>query len=291
MTRAFRPTSAAEAARIRADVPGALVVAGCTDLMVVDAAQRRTHDAVVDLLAVDELRGIEATEDGLRIGATTTFRTIGDDRRVQAKYPMLASVARTIGGWQIQNRATIGGNIANASPAGDSLPVLLALDARLTIVGPRGARRIPYGEMHTGYRKTALRDDEIVGWIDLPAPPDFQAFRKVGTRAAQAISKVVVALSARCTPGDSDWQDVRVAVGSMAPTPVRIGAAENALRGSRFRGRRGASAEEAVAVAERAADAAGTAVSPIDDVRSTAGYRRHVLQRVLSRMIVDSIRR
>lgn len=268
---------------MRGEMPHAVIMAGCTDLMVVDYAQRRTHDAVIDLLPIAEICGIVDEGNGLRIGATTTFRTIGGDSRIQERYPMLAAAARTIGGWQIQNRATIGGNIVNASPAGDSLPVLLALDARLTLVGPAGPRELDYASMHVGYRQTALRNDEIVGWIHLPEAPEVQSFRKVGTRAAQAISKVVVAFSARRDGAASGWRQTRVAAGSVASTPIRLGGVEALLESE--------AAESGVALetrALRAARAAGAAVQPIDDVRSTAEYRRHVLERVLHRMVLET---
>ena len=251
-------------------------MAGCTDLLVVDFALRRTHPVVIDLLSVPELSGITDEPDGgLRIGATTTFRTIGSDERVRSRYPILAQAALCIGGWQIQNRATLGGNIANASPAGDSLPVLLALNASLTLTSPKGERRLEYNAMHTGYRQTARSENEIITAIHLPSPPRRQLFRKVGTRAAQAISKVVLAISADETAGS--WQNVRVAAGSIAAVPTRLSGVEALLEGKAF------DAE----LAETAGKVASSEVHPIDDVRSTAAYRSHVVEHVVRRMIAN----
>lgn len=282
MTRAAVPTSLDEAVRLLAADPELRPVAGCTDLMVCEPEERADLPAVLDLLRVPELAGIrELTEGddagGLEIGAATTFSEIRRSPLVAARYPALAAAAAVVGGWQIQNRATIGGNAVNASPAGDSLPVLLALDAGAVAVSAGGERRIPYREFHTGYRTTALRPGELLAALRLPPPPagSRQVFRKVGTRAAQAISKVVVAALARIE--DGRFATFRLAAGSVAPTPVRLGAVEAALIG------RPADAETA-ALAGRLAAAA---VEPIDDVRSTAEYRRFALERVVRRIVLD----
>jgi len=275
MTKILRPNSPTDAARCLIKNEGAIAMAGCTDLMVIDYAEQRTHPAVVDLLAVPELAGItDEPGGGLRIGATTTFQTIGSNPIVQSRYPILAEAAACIGGWQIQNRATLGGNIANASPAGDSLPVLLALDAEVTLVGPSAERRIDYRQMHLGYRRTALQTGEFVGWVHLPPPSSFQQFRKVGTRAAQAISKVVVAMTAE--PDGNVMTNVRVAAGSIAATPIHLEGVEALLEGQGFEAE----------LADRAEVLARSETHPIDDVRSTAAYRSHVLGRVIRRMIL-----
>jgi CO/xanthine dehydrogenase FAD-binding subunit len=233
-------------------------------------------DRVLDLLEIAELRGIREVDGGVEIGATTTFTEIGRSSAIRATFPALAEAAKQIGGWQIQNRATLGGNMANASPAGDSLPVLLALDAVVIAAGARGLREIPYTEFHTGYRKTALQSGEIVARVRIPVPSDgtVQSFRKVGTREAQAISKVVVAMTGRIANGRI--AELRLAAGSVAPTPVRLRAAEDAAHG--------------LAAGPEAADLVGRAaageVEPIDDVRSTSDYRRYALERVVRRMIL-----
>lgn len=276
MTAAFRPASIAEALRILGDPGrGAVAIAGGTDLLVPGApALRRPPDAVVDLLGVAELQGIRVAGGCLDIGAACTFTRIRRDPEVRERLPALAAVAATIGGWQIQNRATIGGNIANASPAGDSLPVLLALGARLLLHGPSGVRAVDYEGFHTGYRRTALAAGEIIARVLVPLPGDgaVALFRKVGTREAQAISKIVVAFAARREGGV--LRDVRVAAGSVAPVPVRLRAAEAALEG------RPPSVEHATA----AGDAARNEVNPIEDVRSTARWRRFALGNVVRRL-------
>ncbi|MEM7558609.1 MAG: FAD binding domain-containing protein [Planctomycetota bacterium] len=191
MTRATRPDSLASALAALAE-HDAVPIAGCTDLLVVDTATARTHASVVDVHRLPELRGIRVDGGALDVGAATTFTELRRDANVRAHAPALAAAAATVGGWQIQNRATLGGNIANASPAGDSLPVLLALGAELVLAGAAGERQIPYEEMHVGYRATALAPGELIVRVRLPLASDgmVQRFEKIGTRAAQAISKV-----------------------------------------------------------------------------------------------------
>lgn len=252
-------------------------VCGCTDLMVVEPEKRARMDRVIDLLRIREIHGVAVLDGCVQIGATTTFAEIRRSLDVQKHLPALVEAASVVGGWQIQNRATIGGNVANASPAGDSLPVLLALGAVVVAVGPAGTREIPYDDFHVAYRKTALQSGEIIAWLRLPIPGRgaFQAFRKVGTREAQAISKVVVALAGRTDQGRV--VDIRLAAGSVAPTPVRLHRAEDLLRGKPL------TAE----AAEAAGRAAASEVNPIDDVRSTAVYRKYALERVVRRMILE----
>lgn len=276
---ALRPRSLDEAVRHLEGDPGLVPVAGCTDLMVRGPEALHRMDRMIDLLAIPELRGIREVSGGLgglEMGAATTFTEIRGSAAVRAGFPSLVEAAAQVGGWQIQNRATLGGNMANASPAGDSLPVLLALDAVVVVAGRQGQREIPYSGFHTGYRKTALEPGEIIVRVRLPALPEgsVQAFRKVGTREAQAISKVVVALAGRVDGGRI--AELRLAAGSVAATPVRLRAAEEAARGL-------APGAEA---ADRAGRAAAQEVQPIDDVRSTADYRRFALERVVRRMVL-----
>lgn len=259
--------------------PGLVPVAGCTDLMVRGVEALHQMERVLDLLSVDELKGIREVDEGIagiEIGATTTFSEIRRSPVIQSAFPSLAEAAGQIGGWQIQNRATLGGNLANASPAGDSLPVLLALGATIEIASAAGLRQVPYDEFHLSYRRTALQPGEILARIRLPLPPpgSIQAFRKVGTREAQAISKVVVAMLGRVEAGRI--AELRLAAGSVAPTPVRLRAAEDAVRGQ-------APGPETAALA---GSLAAQGVEPIDDVRSTAEYRRFALERVVRRMVL-----
>ncbi len=277
MTRAVSPTTLAEALAALAADPALVPVAGCTDLMVGEPLERAALPGVIDLLRIPELSGIRRANGALEIGASTTFREIGASPEVHRDHPALAAAAAVVGGWQIQNRATIGGNIANASPAGDSLPVLLALDAEVAIAGAAGERTVPYREFHRGYRETVLAPGELLVRIRLPAPAPGarQFFRKVGTREAQAISKVVVALAVRLE--DGAIREPRLAAGSVAPTPVRLESVERLLEGRR------PDAETADLAGRRAA----ASVEPIDDVRSTAAYRRFALERVVRRLVLS----
>ena len=186
---------------------------------------------------------------------------------------------------QIQNRGTLGGNIVNASPAGDSLPVLLAADARFVLGSVRGEREVPATAFWTGYRRTALAPDELLIRVVIPTGPDREMrFRKVGTRRAQSISKVVMALAWREAAGVGSgvaatvWRDVRVALGSVAATPARAPRTESVLEGSL----------PTPEVADRAAETLAAELAPIDDVRSTAEYRRIVAARVLHRFIREA---
>lgn len=278
MTQAYFPRTLKEAVSRLAEAPELTPIAGCTDLLVAGSQQFQHKRGVIDLLRIPEIRGIRQDKSGWIIGATTTFRELAASRKIQRAFPALAAAAAEIGGWQIQNRATLGGNIANASPAGDSLPVLLALDATVVTAGPNGQREIPYHEFHVGYRKTALQPNEIIAWVRVPAASSgtIQYFRKVGTREAQAISKVVVAMSAHKDQGC--LEEVRFGAGSVAAVPVRLEAAERTCGGR----------QPNVAVADETAEAAMAEVTPIDDVRSTAAYRKFVLGRVVRRMILDA---
>lgn len=268
------------------DAPARLI-AGGTDLMVALTGELGEPPAsVVDLWAIDELRGIALDGGMLSLGALTTYTDLRRSALCREHLPVLAEAAATIGAAQIQNRGTLGGNIANASPAGDTLPVLLAADARFVLGSVRGEREVAAGDFWTGYRQTALAADELVLRVRVPLRSRREMrFRKVGTRRAQSISKVVVAVAwraaagatAEATPG-SVWRDVRIALGSVAATPIRAPRTEAVLEGS-------APTPE---VADRAAEALAGELAPIDDVRSTAAYRRVVAARVLHRIVREA---
>lgn len=272
------PSSLPEALGRLAAEPDLLPVAGGTDLMVADRLARSARTRVLDVTRLPELVGVRAVEGGLEIGAGVTFDELRRHPEVLRRFPALAAAAAEVGGWQIQTRATLGGNAANASPAGDSLPVLLALAATVIVAGAGGEREVPYDAFHVGYRKTALRPGELIVRFRLPDPPagGRQVFRKVGTRRAQAISKVVVCGVGRIG-GDGRIDHLRLAAGSVAATPVRLRAAEAAGEGGAW------SAELAAAVGRAAAGE----VTPIDDVRSTAAYRAGVLERIVRRLVLD----
>ena len=219
--------------------------------------------AVLDIWSLPELKGVRLADGVLEIGAAEPYTGIIRSAEARAHVPALVAAARTIGAAQIQNRGTLGGNLANASPAGDTLPVLLAYDA--VVVTDR--RSIPIDKFFTGYRKTALQSDELITAVRLPLGRGRQVeFRKVGTRAAQAISKVVMAVSRH---------PARIAVGSVAELPLRARRAEEALARNDIDGAIRLVAED---------------IRPIDDVRSTAVYRRTVTQNVL-RQLLDGFAR
>jgi CO/xanthine dehydrogenase FAD-binding subunit len=252
-----------EALQLYRATPRCRLLAGGTDLMVMlhAGALQPAPQAVLDVWSLSELKGVRRVRDVLEIGAAESYTRIIGSRDAQELVPALVAAARTIGAAQIQNRGTLGGNLANASPAGDTLPVLLAYDA--VVVTDR--RTIPIDAFFTGYRKTALESDELITAVRLPVGRNVQ-FRKVGTRAAQAISKVVMAVSR---------EPARIAIGSVAEVPLRAGRAEAALARNDVEGVIAAVAED---------------IRPIDDVRSTATYRRQVTQNVL-RELLDALAR
>jgi carbon-monoxide dehydrogenase medium subunit len=254
-------------------------VAGGTDLLVqITGELGQPPERVLDIWGLEELRGISVADGWLSLGALTTYTALRRSPEVREYLPALADAAATVGAIQIQNRGTIGGNIVNASPAGDTLPILLATDAIIMLGGSRGEREVGAAAFFTGYRRTARADDELVLRVRIPLPAGREVrFRKVGTRRAQAISKVVLALAWRAA-GDGRWQDVRVALGSVAERPIRSPAAEAALNGAR----------PTRETADRAAEAVAAEIEPIDDVRSTAVYRRAVTGRVLHRLVRDA---
>ncbi len=241
-------------------------LAGCTDLYVAVNFGTLAGSRFLDLWPLEPLRRVSVSADTLIIGAMTTFTELIKSRHVRKRLPMLVQAARQIGGPQIQNRGTIGGNIANASPAGDALPVLAAADATIVLRSADAERRVRFTEFYTGYRMSVRRPDELIVAVEIPRQDGTQWFRKVGTRAAQAISKVVMAAVRDSRP--------RIAIGSVAPTVVRAPRTEAALVG-------GASIDEAVRIF-------GQEIHPIDDVRSTADYRQAVSVNLLRRFWADT---
>jgi xanthine dehydrogenase small subunit len=253
-------------------------IAGGTDVMVqITGELGPPPDRMIDLWRLAELRGIAADERVLTLGALTTYTEIRRSAACREHLPALVEAASTIGAAQIQNRGTLGGNAANASPAGDTLPVLLATDAEIVVGGPRGERTIAASDFWVAYRKTALAADELVLRIRIPIAAGREVrFRKIGTRRAQAISKVVMALAWQERGGT--WSDVHLALGSVADRPIRARTTEAVLEG----------ASPTSETADRAAGALAAEIQPIDDVRSTADYRRAVAARVLHRLIREA---
>jgi CO/xanthine dehydrogenase FAD-binding subunit len=265
----LQPHTLDEALRRLRDEGPLVLLAGCTDLYV--GLHFGTVDGrrFLDLQGLRELRGIRRRGDVLAIGALTTYTELIASPLVRRRLPILAAASREVGCPQIQNRGTLGGNVANASPAGDTLPVLAVAEAVVVLRSADGERRVPFGSFYTGYRRTVMRPDELIVAIEVPPVEGRQWFRKVGTRAAQAISKVVMAAVRAPQP--------RIALGSVAPTVVRVPRTEAALAGG------GTLAEaQAVLVDE---------IQPIDDLRSTAAYRRRVSANLLAQFWRETDRR
>lgn len=260
------PRTLDDALATRAIHPFATVLAGGTDVMVYLEGGSLKPVAVIDLWRVDALRGITATPQGTRIGALATWTDVVESALLP---DALRDCARTIGAVQIQNRGTVGGNIVNASPAGDSLPMWLALDARFELRSWQSVRTVAAADFWLGYKRTALRPDELLTAVIVPTPAEGSTlrFRKVGTRLAQSISKVVMAL--RVDVAGGRVSGARVAFGSVGPIPARAAAVEAALVGSTLD-------EAAVDAAVARLD-----IAPIDDVRSTADYRNAVARNIL----------
>jgi len=263
----LEPRSLGDALKMLRDEGPLTPLAGCTDLYVSLNFGTLKDTRFLNLWRLNTMRAIEVRKNMLSIGALATFTDIVRSPLVRKRLPMLVAAAREVGGVQIQNRGTIGGNVANASPAGDSLPVLAAAEASVVLKSAAGRRRIPFDAFYTGYRATVRRPDELIVAFEIPAIRGRQWFQKVGTRAAQAISKVVVAGVVQ--PGAT-----RIALGSVAPTVVRARRTEAALD-------EGATVDAAQRVLM-------DEIAPIDDIRSSADYRRRVAANLLGKMLRQS---
>jgi CO/xanthine dehydrogenase FAD-binding subunit len=243
-----------------------LPIAGGTDVMVLYSAGKLPNRNLVNLWNIRELREIQVSPDRIRIGAACTYTELRNHGIISREFPLLATAASWTGGIANQNRGTLGGNIANASPAADSLPALLVYDAELTLVSVRGERRVPYRTFHTGYKLTLLAPDELI--CDISLSRRFSGYfaytRKVGARNAQAISKVCLAALGRVSNGMI--KDVHLALGSVAPIPLRLGETEEVLTQKKLERSLFESARRTVA----------QEIRPIDDIRSTARYRAAV---------------
>jgi CO/xanthine dehydrogenase FAD-binding subunit len=273
------PASLSEALDDLATHPGARPFAGGTDLMVLLEAGHLPPGRYVDLQHCHELLGIEYGAEGVAIGAMTSYTEIRNSPELATDYPLLGMAAAETGGVATQNRGTIGGNIANASPAADTPPALIVYDASLELISARGARRVHYDQFHQGYKKMDLQPGELIARVHMPPRPIVRQkpdavswrdyYRKVGTRRAQAISKVCFAGSLEMDAGVV--KEVRIALGSVAPTVIRARRTEEALRGRRL---------DAAAI-DNARRALLSEIAPIDDIRSTARYRARVAVNLL----------
>ena len=266
------PASLADALTLLKNEPGVWKpFAGGTDLMVLLEGGRLKHRNYINIWPLKELRGIETTDTHITLGALTTYTDVQANPIMRREFPMLCQAASETGGLAIQNRGTLGGNIVNASPAADSPPALLAYDAEIELVSARGSRWLPYQGFHTGYKQMHIGADELLSRIRMPRNTAglTHYYRKVGTRKAQAISKVCLAAVGRL---DQDRvAETRIAVGSVAPIVVRCVQTENTLRAQK--------------IDDNSIDAACKSllqeISPIDDVRSTAKYRLQVAKNLL----------
>ncbi len=270
------PGSLAQVLQLMHEQPGQwLPVAGATEVMVLYSAGKLAARRLVNLWGLRELREIHEDAETLTIGGGCAFSQIRECAAVKRHFPLLAQAASWTGGIANQNRATIAGNIANASPAADSPPALLAYDAELELVSAPGNRRLPYREFHLGYKKTALRADELILSVRLKKNFDgyFCYGRKAGARNAQAISKVCMAGVGRLREGHVD--DIRIGMGAVAPVPLRLSDVEAVVRGARI-------TKATIAGARQALDAA---ITPIDDIRSVAEYRRFVAGNLLEEFL------
>ena len=252
--------------------------AGGTDLMVLLEAGKLPHRNYINIWPLRELRGIEITDEHVTLGALTTYTEVQANAVLQREFPMLCQAASETGGLAIQNRGTLGGNVVNASPAADSPPALLAYDAEIELVSAASSRWLPYDSFHTGYKQMNMRADELLARIRLPRTTSAvrHYYRKVGTRKAQAISKVCFAAVARVEAGRV--ADMRIALGSVAPIVLRCKQSEDAIRGK----------ELDEATVQLARETLMREITPIDDVRSTAGYRLRVAANLLVDFLVTA---
>jgi CO/xanthine dehydrogenase FAD-binding subunit len=270
------PGSLSAVLQLLASEPGAWTpIAGGTEIMVAYSAGRLASPKLVSLWDIPDLRFVETTPEAIVIGAGATFLDLRAHPAISSDLPLIAKAASWIGSIANQSRATIGGNLVNGSPAADSSPVLLAYDAAIEIISVRGKRRISYGEFHTGYKRNVLAPDELLFAIHIPRRFALhkQYLRKVGTRRAMAIAKV--ALAATALLQDAVVSEIRLAAASLAPFPARLYEAEKALLGRSL-------TQETIDAAQHALL---NEARPIDDIRSTAEYRRRVSTNLLAEFL------
>jgi len=280
----FAPESLPAALETLAREPGQWrPFAGGTDLMVLLEAGKLPSARYLSLWHLRELAGIEVTDNEIVIGALTTYTDIMESRAIQDECPLLCNAAAETGGVATQNRGTIGGNIANASPAADTPPALLVYDAQIELISVRGTRRVAYDRFHLGYKQMDLAPDELIRAIRVTRGRGrwLTSWRKVGTRRAQAISKVCLAAALELDASGKAVRDIRIAFGSVAPTVVRAAHAESAARGRTLNA-------ETIA---KSCEALGRDIKPIDDLRSTAAYRLRVAGNLLEEFLVAATSR
>jgi xanthine dehydrogenase small subunit len=271
------PSRLADLLRARAERPAAQLVAGCTDVGLWVTKQHRRFAEVLDVTRAEELRRIDRADDGaLRIGAAATlqdaFAALAADR------PALLEFAARFAGLPVRNSGTLGGNVANGSPIGDSMPLLIALGARVVLASVRGERALPLEDLYTGYRQNVMAPDELLAWIDVPAPAPGEFLRayKVSKRHDDDISAVCLAV--RLVLQDGAVARASIGAGGVAAVPARARAAEAALAGRPW--------------TAEAARAAGMALQaefrPISDMRASGAYRRELLGNLMTRCWLES---
>ena len=264
--------------QLLSDEPGEWTpIAGGTELMVAFSAGRLNAAKLVSLWGIPDLRAIEVTPQSVIIGAAATFLDLRRNAVISSELPLLARAASWIGSVANQSRATLGGNLVNGSPAADSSPALLAYDAEIEIISVRGRRRVPYSEFHTGYKRNVLSPDELLYAIHVPRrfAHHAQYLRKVGTRRAMAIAKVAVGATALLENGMI--REIRIGAASLAPIPIRLWQAEAALLGQSVTRDTMQSAHRALL----------EEIKPINDIRSTAEYRRRVAMNLLDEFLLS----
>lgn len=277
----LRPRTPQEAVAAYARDPQLIPLAGGTDLFVAWNMGRLNDRGLLDLTRVKAWRGVRTLKGGVELGALATHAEIRDHAEVRRSLPLLAQACATVGAEQIQNRGTIGGNLANASPAGDTFPSLAVYNAVINAVGPDGRRSVPVQNFFSGVKKSVLGPSELLESVFVPfaAKPSRLLFRKVGTRAAQAISKTMFA-GLLWLERDGSVAEARLSFGSLAPTVKRLAAAESFLKGRLL-------TPEAC---DRAAGLLDSDCSPIDDIRSTRAYRLEASRRILRNFLLGETR-
>ncbi len=278
--RVALPASLDQAVEALAEMPDAQLLAGGTDFCVEVNFGHRRPAAVVALRRVEELRGWHAGDSEVWIGAGVTYTTMANE--LAGVLPALAAAARTVGSPQIRNAGTLGGNVATASPAGDTLPLLAALDARIALRGPAGEREVPLEELITGVKRTGIAGDEVVVAATVRRVRGPQEFLKVGTRNA-----MVIAIASAAVVVDPEREEVRCALGSVGPLPVRARRAEEVVAEAMDWDR----LEAPDAAVRRFAELAAEAAAPITDHRGTAEYRRQAVSVIAQRGLRRCLRR
>lgn len=268
--------SLADALEFKRLHPAARPLLGGTDVLAQWQAGAARPDHVLALESLGELRQLHADEEGVTIGAGVSHYALGHDRTIEARLPALAHAARTVGAPAIQMMGTVGGNVANASPAADLPPALLVYGAQVIVASKRGERRVSMEWFHTGYRRVDVGPDELIVGVRVswPAAGSYSAYWKVGTRAAQSIARV--ALAGCLTLREGSCAAVRFAAAAVAATPIRLAAVEDVVSGQPL----------SAALAARARATAASSISPIDDVRGSVEYRRHALGALVERFLL-----